>query len=269
MHRVGATVAGMDAVQRFTRVAAVPEKRLNLDHAALALAAGADRDLDVDRWLAELDRLAAGVDGVDGLRRRLFRELGYRGNTSDYHDPANSLLHQVIQRRVGIPISLSVLTMEVGRRAGVRLEGVGMPGHFLVRLPGTATYLDPFHGGELLDERGCEARFRAATGAGAQVAFDNHLLATATKREILARMLANLRAVYLARGAVADLEWVLRMRLALPDAPASHISELGRVLTLQGKFLQGAATLERDAGDHPHLAQPLQATARALRARLN
>lgn len=259
----------MEPVERFAELVRMPEAHLDLGEAALTIAAAGEPGLAVPRWLGELDRLAEGLDGLADLRRRLFEELGYTGNTDNYYDPSNSFLHRVIERRVGIPITLSVLVIEVGRRAGVELEGVGMPGHFLLRLPRTDVYVDPFHGGELLDERGCEARFRAATGAGAQVAFDSHLLATATKREILARMLANLRAVYLARGAVADLEWVLRMRLALPDAPASHISELGRVLTLQGKFLQGAATLERDAGDHPHLAQPLQATARALRARLN
>ncbi|MDP8970928.1 MAG: transglutaminase-like domain-containing protein [Actinomycetota bacterium] len=259
----------MEPVERFAELVRMPEARLDLGEAALTIAAGGEPGLAVPRWLGELDRLAEGLDGLADLRRRLFDELGYTCNTDDYYDPSNSFLHRVIERRVGIPITLSVLVIEVGRRAGVELEGVGMPGHFLLRLPGTDVYLDPFHGGELLDERGCEAHFRAVSGAHPQIDFGSHLLPTASIHEILSRMLANLRGIYLRRGSAADLEWVLRMRLELPEVPSSEVGELGRVLAAQGKFLEGAVMLERRAPAHPHLSGTLRATARALRARLN
>lgn len=240
-----------------------------LDVGALAIAAGADPALEPSVWLAELDRLAAGVDSFERLVRRLFVEEGFSGNRVEYYDPRNSLLHQVLARRLGIPITLSVVCMEVGRRAGVPLEGIGMPGHFLVRPAGSERYLDAFAGGELLDLVGVEARFRASTGAGGNVAFGSHLLAPAPTRAILARILGNLRGVYRRLGRAGDLEWVLRMRLALPGVTAAELVELGHALSQQGKWLEGARILERYAEELPQYAQVLFPAARAIRAQLN
>lgn len=258
----------MDAVERFGSVVAVPEPPL--DRAALALAAGADPRVDERRWLAELDRLAAGVTSVDGLRRRLFVEEGFRGDTADYGDPRNSLLHQVLHRRVGIPITLAVVTMEVGRRAGVPVEGVGMPGHFLVRPTGTTRYLDVFDGGADVSGAECEALFRRATGAGPDVPFGPHLLTAAPVRTILVRMLENLRGSYRDRHRPQDLEWVLRMRLLLPGVRLVDVLELGRALGDQGRWPEGAALLQQRArsAPAPH-AERLRAAARGLLAHLN
>jgi regulator of sirC expression with transglutaminase-like and TPR domain len=261
-------MTNMDAVTRFARLVEQPDPPL--DRAALALAAGADPTLDPAPWLAELDRLAAGVDSVDGLVHRLFVEESFTGNERDYRDPRNSLLNHVLARRLGIPITLAVVAIEVGRRAGVLLEGVGMPGHFLVRVPGTERYLDVFEGGRTLRPAECEARFRSVTGAGADVPFGPHLLSTAPTRTILVRMLHNLRVVYRSRRRPADLEWVLRMRLALPGAELSDVVELADALGAQARWQDGARLLEQQLPDlAPPQAQQLQAAARALRAHLN
>lgn len=259
----------MEAVARFAELMALPEEDLDLAEAALAIARGGDPQLDAARWLGELDDLAAGLSGLDELTHRLFRELGFRGNSTNYYDPQNSFLHRVIERRLGIPISLSVLTMEVGRRAGIELEGVGMPGHFLVRVASTGAYLDPFHGPELFDEAGCEALFREVVGAGPEVAFGPHLLASASKHEILARMLINLRAIYRTEASGRDLEWTVRMGMALPDAPGELVLELGEALEMQGKLLEAARELEDRSHVYPKLSELLRTTARGLRARLN
>ena len=233
----------MDAVQRFAQLVDRPDPPL--DQAALALAAGADPNLDPALWLAELDRLAAGVDSVDGLVHRLFVEEAFAGNTRNYRDPRNSLLNQVLARRLGIPITLAVVTIEVGRRAGVALEGVGMPGHFLVRVPGTERYLDVFDGGRTLDPDGCEARFRSATGAGPEVPFGRHLLGTASTTSILTRMLQNLRGVFRSGYRSLDREWVLRMRLALPGSGLADVVELADALGGQARWADGARLLEQ------------------------
>jgi regulator of sirC expression with transglutaminase-like and TPR domain len=259
----------VDPVARFAELAALPEEELELGEAALAIAGGGDPELDVARWLAELDGLAAGLAGLDELTHRLFRELGFQGNRANYYDPQNSFLHRVIERRVGIPISLSVLTIEVGRRAGIELEGVGMPGHFLVHVPSAGTYLDPFNGVEGLDEHGCEALFREVVGAGPEVPFGPHLLATAGKHEILARMLINLRTIYRGQGSGRDLEWTVRMALALPGAPPELVLELGEALEMQGKLLEAARELEERSERYPRLSEVLRTTAQGLRARLN
>ncbi len=259
----------MDAVERFAAIVGGRGPGPTLDVGALAIAAGADPTLEPAVWLAELDRLAEGVDSLEGLVRRLFVDEGFAGNAGDYYDPRNSLLDRVLKRRLGIPITLSVVCIEVGRRAGVSLEGVGMPGHFLVRPLGTNRYLDAFAGGELLDLAACEKRFRASTGAGPEVSFGPHLLSTAPLRSILARILANLRTTYRRRGEAAHLEWVLRMRLALPGVTAAELVELGHAMGQQGRCLDGAAFLEAQADEHPHWAQVLRPAARALRAQLN
>ncbi len=258
----------MDAVQRFGRVVAVPDPPL--DRAALALAAGADPALETGRWLRELDRLATGVTTLDGLRNRLFVEEGFGGNVGDFTDPRNSLLHHVLGRRLGIPISLAVVTMEVGRRAGVPIEGVGMPGHFLVRPTGTGRYLDVFAGGAEISGARCEELFRGATGAGPEVPFGPHLLTATPTRTILVRMLENLRGVYRTRCRPADLEWVLRMRLLLPGVRLADVLELAEALGDQARWIEAATLLEQrvPAASAAH-ADRLRTAAKSLRAHLN
>ncbi|GAA3050514.1 hypothetical protein GCM10010464_13490 [Pseudonocardia yunnanensis] len=258
----------MDTVARFAELVGRPDPPL--DRAALALAAGADADLDTGRWLRELDRLAEGVTSLDGLVDRLFVQEGFAGNVGDYHDPRNSLLHNVLERRLGIPITLAVVTIEVGRRAGIELEGVGMPGHFLVRAVDSQVLLDVFHGGVELDDAAAEALFRTASGAGPEVPFGPHLLASAATPSILLRMLENLRLVYRARRRPDDLEWVVRMRLALPGAGLPDLLELAGALGDQARWIDGARVLEEQLPESPpERAELLRTAARALRARLN
>lgn len=259
----------MDAVARFTELVGTGEPPL--DRAALALARGAEPDLDEARWLAELDRLAEGVDGLDGLLHRLFVESGFRGNADDYYDPRNSLLPHVLTRRLGIPITLAVVCIEVGRRAGVRLHGVGMPGHFLVGHAGGSTadsLIDVFDGGRVLDAAAAEARFRAVTGSGAP--FGPHLLSPTPTTAILTRMLENLRGIYRARRRPGSLEWVLRMRLALPGAGPAELVELADALGQQARWHEGARLLEEHApAAEPGLRERMLTVAKMQRAHLN
>lgn len=259
----------MDAVEHFIALLAGRGPGPELDVGALAIAAGADPDLEAGPVMRELDRLAQRVDSLETLIHRLYVEEGFAGNAGSYYDPRNSLLDQVVNRRLGIPITLSVVCIEVGRRAGLSLEGVSMPGHFLVRPLATNRYLDAFNGGELLDLASCEALFRASTQAGPNVRFGAHLLTTAPRRAIFARILENLRVIYRGLGRPADLEWVLRMRLALPGVGVQELIELGHTLGRQGRFLDGAAFLESQAPEWQQHAELLEQAARSLRANLN
>jgi regulator of sirC expression with transglutaminase-like and TPR domain len=200
----------VDPLARFADLVQRPEHEVPLDEAALWVAAG-DHTVDVSARLAEMDALAAGAadQTVDGLCRHLFVAEGFGGNTDDYYDPANSHLDAVLDRRLGIPITLAVLLMEVGRRAGLVIEGVNAPGHFLVRCGDRV--LDPFAGGRAVPD----ADAQAAPVAGAHV--------------ILARMLANLKAVHIQRGDVARLRQILRFRTAVPGVPDADRAELHRL----------------------------------------
>jgi regulator of sirC expression with transglutaminase-like and TPR domain len=139
---------------------------------------------------------------VDALNRYLFNELGFFGNREQYEDPRNSCLNEVLERRTGIPISLCLVYIEVARRAGLRAEGVNFPGHFLVRAlhdlhtddPDDGLIVDPFHGGAILDEHQC--RLLLHRQMGDEAAWAPELLAPATRRQILVRMLLNLKRLY-------------------------------------------------------------------------
>lgn len=259
----------MEAVLRFARIASRPERNVELDRGALAIAAGADPDLDITRWMGELDRIADGIGSIGELRGRLFFEMGFAGDTETYEDPSNSFLHRVIERRRGIPITLSVLMIETARRVGIELEGVGMPGHFLVRDPKAGAIYDPFGGGEQVDRAACERLFRAAMGAGTDVRFTSKMLATAGPRTILARMLANLKTIYTDHKDPKNLEWVLLMRMALPEVPGDEALELADLVGGVGRFSEGARALEERAEAIPQLGDRLRTAARVLRARLN
>lgn len=246
-----------------------PDAEIPLDEAAALIGAHAAPGIDVGHQLARLDDLAGTCPAptLDGLCRHLFDDLGFAGNRDDYLDPRNSYLHEVLDRRTGIPISLSVVTLEVGRRLGVPLAGVGMPSHFLVRhLAEPAAFLDPFDGGVRLTEADCEAIFRTLGGTGAWVP---DYLDPVGPRAILTRMLANLQGIFMPRD-LRSASWVVRLRLLIPGLELRERVALARALGSLGQFDAAGAALEAAAdAAPPEDADRLRAQARALRARSN
>jgi regulator of sirC expression with transglutaminase-like and TPR domain len=221
----------MEAYDRFVEAVNASPSAVALDEAALCIAAHAAPGLDIDAYLVRLDELAAAcrTPTLDGLLRHLFGKDGFRGNVDDYYDPRNSLLDQVIDRRLGIPITLAVVTMEVGRRIGVPMWGVGLPGHFLLRdKVDPSVYVDPFNNGAMLDERGCRRLHRQLAGPSAP--WDDAYLEPVERPAILARMLNNLKAIYAQRREVGALRWVLRLRAELPDASPAEREDLARLM---------------------------------------
>jgi regulator of sirC expression with transglutaminase-like and TPR domain len=258
----------MDPTARFTGLVAGPEADLRLDELGLLLSAHAHPELDVDEQLARFDELAeqASEPTLDGLRRLLFRDLGFTGNDVDYYDPRNSFLDQVLDRRTGIPISLAVVMLEVGRRLGVPLAGVSMPGHFLVRdKVDPEVFVDPFARGLVLDRRGCRLRFHAVHGPDAR--FDEAFLEPVGKLAIVDRQLANLENIASVRGETFNLLWILRLRAAIPGAEDNVRRRLAITLGAAGRPDEGAALLDDLAaatGDDATVR-----AARAMRARMN
>jgi regulator of sirC expression with transglutaminase-like and TPR domain len=260
-----------DPVALFAAAIEGPDPQIDLARASLAIAAGAEPDLDPAPSLEALDGFAAGVEGLDGLRERLFSELGFTGNAVDYYDAGNSLLNRVLERRLGIPITLSVVTIEVGRRAGLDLQGIGMPGHFLVQDRTSGVFVDPFFGGEVLDGAGCEARWRQASGASPEIPFQPGLLSPTGSRAILARMLMNLANIYRHSARFNDLEWVLRMRLAIPEVEREEALGLAETLSALGRFDEAAIELDSRATQDADVerSKKFRAAAKRMRARLN
>jgi regulator of sirC expression with transglutaminase-like and TPR domain len=210
----------VDPTERFAAAVTAPDASVRLDVAAFAIAAHAHPGLDVDEQCARLDELAAScpLPTFDGLRTHLFDRLGFRGNVRDYGDPENSYLDTVLDRRTGIPITLAVLAMEVGRRLGTPVHGVGMPGHFLVMdAAREGVWCDPFHGGALYDLEGCRRLFARVHGSSR--GFSRAMLVPTSAHAIVDRMLSNLERGRLANDPLA-LEWVFGLQLRLPELPA-------------------------------------------------
>ncbi len=184
----------------------------------------------------------------DGVARSLFADItrpggAFVGNTVDYYDPANSYLDDVLDRRLGIPITLSVLMIEVARRVGVGVHGVGMPGHFLVGVSDDDAdhpWYDPFNGGAALTYDDCAAQFSTTHGAAP---FRPEYLDASGARAILDRMLANLQQTLLARSPAAAA-WPTRLRLEFPDVSTARRGELATVLGNLGRFSEAAAQFE-------------------------
>ena len=263
----------MEETDRFAALVARDEPKIPLDEAALLVAAHAYPGLAVDEWMARIDDLAEHVppDDADALAHDLFVDRGFAGNTHDYTDPRNSFLNDVIERRLGIPITLSVLMMEVGRRRGVGLVGVGMPGHFLVRLAAAgadpAPFFDPFDGGRRLDVGGCRGRFEGVHGAEAR--FSTSHLEPVGPRVILTRMLANLERTFAAREPAAAV-WTIRLRLRVPGLAPTERRALAMRLGSLGAFAEAAAELDRLVALLPQAdADRVEHAARSLRARAN
>ena len=213
------------SVARFAQVINATEIRL--DEACLAMSSAIQRPLDELDWLAELDLLAADCPSAtpERVARYLFGDLGFRGNTGAYYDWRNSCLDRVIETRVGIPISLSVLRIEVARRVGVPLVGIGMPAHFLVRtVSDTERFFDPFAGGAELDADGARALFERVTRG--QVEWNDSFLQPTLAQPIVVRMLNNLRSIFVGRGDELRLGIVMQMRALIPQLAATEEDEI-------------------------------------------
>jgi regulator of sirC expression with transglutaminase-like and TPR domain len=224
-----------------------------LDEAALAIAEEEYPRLERDEYLVRLDALADRVrrrapapgrsaTALHALRKVLFEEEGLKGNEADYSDPRNSFLNEVLDRRLGIPISLCVVYMEVGRRIGLPLQGVGFPGHFLAKYTspaGVELFVDAFNGGEMLSADECVARYRARTGGRD---LDRRHLAAVAPRQVLARMLQNLKRTYLGRADHVRAYWALDRILMLAPGQLEALRDRGLVAVQLGV----AAAAERD-----------------------
>lgn len=181
---------------------------IDLARGALLIAGEAYPRLDPEIYIQELDRMATAVRpaveaaptttaGLKALNHYLFVELGFKGNQEDYYNPRNSYLNDVLERRLGIPISLSVLYLEVGQRLGIPLDGINFPGHFLIKCtaPPAPLFIDPFGGGQILEEDELETRLPFS--GSRKLPLEKYFLDAVSPREILARMLRNLKQIHI------------------------------------------------------------------------
>jgi len=203
----------MTSAERWKEIVAGPEEEIDLAEAALLIAAPEYPGLDVPTYLRRLDETAAMLkrrlrgdispaENVIALNHFFFDELGFRGDTVDYYDPRNSFLNEVLDRRLGIPITLSLVYVEFGRRVGLSMHGVAFPGHFLVKcnMRDGVMVLDPYARGVSLSLDDLQQRLGVLRGGAAPAPeMVRQMLAAAGKKSILARMLRNLKGIYLER----------------------------------------------------------------------
>ena len=207
------TGASSDVIQAFAALvrSEIEDERVDILRAALTFSRIDNPALDIERYAHRVDelavRVAAKIDDPDdpieviaALNDVLFREEVFRGDTVDYYSPRNSFLHHVLDRRLGIPISLALVYMEVARRVGFQLFGVGMPGHFLLKhydVDGHSILIDAFERGSIVTEDDCRQKLDSIYSG--QVALQPEFLLPVTRRQMLTRMLNNLRSIYLSQ----------------------------------------------------------------------
>ena len=246
------------AAARFREVVNRTDDEIDLAEAALLIAKEHNAELDVGRYLSRIEALATELstrvaqeasetDRILALNRFLFEEQRFAPNVENFYDPRNSFLNEVLERRLGIPISLSILYIEVGRRIGLTLKGVSFPGHFLVKCKvkeGTVV-LDPYCGGLSLSLHDLQQRLREVRGGEVSRAIVAGMLVAANKKEILGRMLRNLKAIYLDSDehdrALSVMEWII----TLSPADANEVRDRGLLYRNLEGFRAALEDLER------------------------
>jgi regulator of sirC expression with transglutaminase-like and TPR domain len=243
------------ARQRFYQEIHQPDEQINLAKAALYLAQEEYPDLDPEEYLNRLDAIAQAIDQrlpeeryplkvVQAINQYLYDELGFTGNIDNYYDPRNSYFNDVIDRRMGIPLTLSLLYLEVASRLDFPMVGVGMPGHFVVRpvVKNMEIFIDPFNKGEVLFPEDCEARLTEVFGR--PVDLRPEFLEPVDAYYFLARMLTNLKAIYLSRKDIdRALSMIERILLIFPDAPLEQ-RDRGLIYYELRRFTEAAQDLE-------------------------
>jgi regulator of sirC expression with transglutaminase-like and TPR domain len=242
---------------------------VDLFGAAMAIARIGNSAVDPHRVAATLDEIAEAVRYQAGgtvdpdrlsqaLDHRLFTVLGFRGNATSYADPANSYLDQVVERRTGLPITLSLVYMEIAQRVGLRCDGVGYPGHFIVRCgpPETPIYVDPFHQGARVDREELLAGLRSRELGGAT---PESFLAAVTRRQILQRILNNLHGLFREQRDARRWLVVVEMLLAIEPWNAALVGERGMLYYRTGRPELALADLERYVAANERAATPVGA----------
>jgi regulator of sirC expression with transglutaminase-like and TPR domain len=279
-----AQTPALSARERFAEIVSRPDDQINLAEAALVIACEEYSHLDVNHYLEKIERLgdlarerAAGAewpaDIIAAINATLFDELGFSGNREHYYDPRNSFLNEVLDRRLGIPITLSVVYIEVARRIGFPVKGVGMPAHFIVKHEWEhgEIFIDPFNRGDLMGRAGCSELLKEMSGDKIRL-LPEHLSAV-TNKQILSRMLSNLLGIYGAGDHARAVTVIERILLIHPGA-APYVRDLGLLLATLGDFNRAVEELERylvlapGAKDVDAIREQIR-TIRQTRARFN
>jgi len=279
---VATTMARNLTQTRFADAVRKPDAEIDLAEAALAFASAEYPDLDIPHHLERIDGLALaarrtmppGITDLERTRRVaafLFEEMGFHGNRDEYYDARNSYLNEVLDRRLGLPITLSVLFIEVAQRAGIELHGVALPAHFLVKFQDGAeeVFFDPFHRGRELTEQGCIEQ--VAEVMGRPVRLGPAVFARCPRKGILRRMLNNLRVVHLNAKDLPRAVRTIEMLLILDPDSLHDLRDLGVLYHHAERDRESIVCFERylelspDARDAETIEQNLEILRRKVR----
>lgn len=251
------------ARQRFRQLALLPDPLLDLVEASLVIAQEDHPGLDIDHYLGQVDEWTGAVlERVEGSRdverivsavnRVLFEEEGFHGEDEDYYDPRSALLNETLDRHAGLPITLSILYIEISRRIGMDVSGVALPGRFLVKFSGDfgEVVVDPFDGGRVLTTIELQTLLDTLYGGG--VRLREHHLRSFSRREILARELAQLKAAYLARHDIERAAASIDRLLILDDRDASELRDRASLAMQLHTYNEAIVCLERYLTLAPH-----------------
>ncbi len=260
-----------DPIQDFARLMQRAEEEFNLDEAALLIARTEYPELNVPDQLARLDALAfrlhcdlsrPAIEIIASMNKLLFDKEQFRGNEEEYDDPRNSYLNDVLDRKLGIPISLSIIYIEVARRRGLPVMGLSFPGHFLVkyRTDHNGILIDPYRRGRILTRQDCQELLKAQFGDEAEL--KPEYFAASTKKQILARMLNNLKGSYVRRHDFTRVLTLVQLALGVDPESSQQLHDRGMIYFLMRRFKEAQTDfktyLNLTPRDHPQAVEVAQ-----------
>jgi len=274
-------MSDQEAIQQFAKMMQREDEEINLAEAALLIARTEYPELDLPKHLARLESMAgqittdpgrSDIGNILALNEFLFEREKFSGNEDEYDDPRNSFLNDVLDRKKGIPITLSLVYMELARRNGLPVWGVSFPGHFLVKYAADSgeIIIDPFNQGAVMTRQDCDERLKSNFGEDAE--FRSEFLDAATNKQILSRMINNLKGTYFRRRNYPRVLRMIEMGQAIDPGSREELRDRGMVHLLMGHYAEARADLTTCAAlsppDDPGLKEITIALAR-LRALVN